>query len=257
MNQWPEKIANYSLILVATFSIVIGIGDVFFDFQQVSYLKETAQITLLVVGILGLSLGIERVISFRRLNDQLSSITSVLDDLKQAFTGNINTRFIDTSLEILEVAAELTRNAEDRIYVLSFDLQAIRLQIQGTPQEKDAFKKWFDTLISTVKQHQNFDFRIVFTHPDQLLQSEINLIGNEKRKYQDAGILSRCQIRTKQVPLGFSLLLVDDKHLLIGFPMNTQDSRPSNAIKLMNNPKLVSRLAKWFELCIWDRSDNA
>lgn len=30
MNQWPEKIANYSLILVAAFSIVIGIGDVFF-----------------------------------------------------------------------------------------------------------------------------------------------------------------------------------------------------------------------------------
>ncbi len=260
MDKWSERIANYSLVFIASLSILIGIGDIFFDFQQIKYLKDTPQITLIVIGVLALSIGVERIISFAKLSNKLSNIktflnnnNSELKELGKVFRANINAQFIETSLEILKVAEDLVRDAEERIYVLSFDLQIIRLQIKGSTEERDAYEKWSKALKATIKKHQNFDFRIVYSYPDELDEREKNLIEAEKLKYDE--ILSRCQFKTRQVPFGFALLLVDNRHLLISFPMNTQDSRPSNAIKLINNSKLVDRVANWFERCVWDSSD--
>lgn len=262
MEKWSEKIANCTLIITALISILVGIGDIFFDFQEIKYLKETSQITLLVVGILAFSLGIERSISFGKLSKKINQVDtglaenqSTLDELKKLFKGNISTQFIDESLEILEAAADLVSRAEERVYILNFDLQSFRLGIQSGELEKQAFRNYFGELINAIGRSQNFDFRMVYSYPEQISEEDLVFIENQIKECQNAGILSRCQFATKQIPLGFSLLLIDDKHLIMGFPMRPQDPRPSNAVKLTNNQTLVNRLAKWFDLCVWSEAD--
>lgn len=264
--EWAENISTWTLLIASILSLFIAVFGIFFSLEKINYIKETDSITLLIVGLIGTALGIERLKALDNIFKELSKIrknseesNSEIRQILNSVKDNTNACFLDTSVEILKNATEMTRGAKESIDMLSFDLQRLinSDQIDQENEEilesKKAFREWISTTTEAIGRNQNFEYRVAYCYSKELSnEQEIHLRDVTKKHFIDAGIIGRCYFGTIKIPIGFSIMIIDKKHILISFPLNQEDTRPSNAIKVMNNAKLASRLDKWFQNCVWE-----
>jgi hypothetical protein len=264
-----ENLAKIVLISTSLVATLIGFLDLFFDLTKITFLKETPQITLLLLGLVSLWIGLEQEANFDQLDrkqeynfnklngkidslNQFDQIMTKIDDVQILIRSGLNAQYLNTSLETLKISERLVREAESQIYILSFDLTQINLP--SSQEDREAFSVYFTAIKATVRQHQNIDFRIVYScEGSNLSPQAAGIIASAKDSFDQFGA-RRARFAWKQIPVGFHLLIIDDKHLLIGFPVNTQDARPSNVIRITGNSVLVKKMSKWYEEFIWTNS---
>ena len=258
MEKFRDNLSKIVLVFTSSVAILIGSLDLFFDLEKIKFLKETPQITLLLLGSVSLWIGLEQEANFAQIGrkidraNRFDEMAGKIDDLHELIRFGLNAQYLTTSLETLKASERIVKEAQLQIYILSFDLG--QTDVVPSPEIKDAFLDYFNAVKSTVKQQQDIDFRIVYSNESsRLSQQASNIVQSVKEEFIKFGAI-KARFAWKQVPVGFYLLIVDDKHLLIGFPFTQQDAAPSNVIKITNNVELIRKISKWYEEFIWNNS---
>lgn len=240
-NRIIEKTSVLELIIISILSIVISIGDLFFEFGSIPYLKETPQITLLLLGLLCLSLGVERLSNLENTSKQIANLRKELENIVPA-------QFFQTSYDAVRISTELIKNAKQRIDVLTYSLEFDPARFDDL--EINSFKKYTESVLNALKSQQSLEYRVIwgYRNPNFLTQKKKEI---EQRKEK---VFHKVKFRHKQTQSELFILMVDNKFLLIGFPSISGDIMPRNSIKFTNQPELLSSFSKWYEDYFWNDS---
>jgi hypothetical protein len=243
-----EKISVLTLIIISILSIVVSIGDLFFEFGTIPYLKETPKITLLLLGLLCLSLGVERLSNLENISRQIANLRKELENVVPA-------QFFQTSYDSVRISTELVKNAKQRIDVLTYSLEFDPTRFDDL--ERKSFEKYTESVLNALKSHQNLEYRVIWGYKDpKLLNQKKIKIEERKKLFLKEKVSHKVKFRHKQTQSELFILMVDNKSLLIGFPSITGDIMPRNAIKFTNQPELLSSFSKWYEDYFWNDSRN-
>lgn len=239
MENFLEQLTTITLIAAALISIIISLGDLFFDFGSIAYVKETSQITLFLVGILCFSLGLERIVNLEQLTQEIRGLRK---DIRTA----IPAQFINTREEVLKVLKESVKNATSQVNLLIFSFEVEQLY-------SSEFKAYTDALIATMLAHDNLEYRVVYGS-NQLSDKEKQSIKERVEMFEDNGLGKQVRYRHDQVPFGFFLYIVDQKTLIIGFSSLPGETIPKNAIRFTDKPELIESIRRWYEENVWNKA---
>lgn len=263
-----ELLNNFSGLFLVLYAMSILAYKIYsFIHPSESNISETSQI-LGLLGLICFSIGIEKVITLSKIQNSIdTSNTSLIkieeiaknssDDICNflaVFDRKFNAEYHDSILEILSQVKLLASRAESSIYVLSFDLLLDSRNITPTQEEIEAYRDWSNTIRKTIKNSSNFDYKMIYVVNDSLTKKDVKNFQKERYKFDKDNLLSRCKFKFKQMALVVSILIIDDKYLLIAFPTSSSDPRPSNAILLKDNPLMVKRFTQWFLDYLWQES---
>ena len=234
-----EKSTIITLAIASLLSIFISIGDLFFDFQSIPYLKETPQVTLLVVGILCLTTCIERITFFREVSNRI-------DSLKKSIDSALTAQFLASSHAAFNSIEESAKDAK----------QIVRVLFYSTPNEmkirQSRWKKYSEIIENILKSQEDLQYRIVFgcieTEPDDRDKA---WISSRIAYFQKVGLGNRIGYRYKQISVGFSLYSVDTEHLIIGFSKTGDCIVPKNHIKFTGKSQLTEKINSWYDDNVW------
>ncbi|MEO1181988.1 MAG: hypothetical protein AAFX51_14325 [Cyanobacteria bacterium J06636_28] len=236
-----EKGTVFTLAIASFLSIFISIGDLFFHFSSIPYLKETPQITLLVVGILCLVSWVERVTFFRDLSNQISQ-------LKKSVATALPAQYFTSSYAALNSIEESIQDAN----------RVVRVVFYSTLLDKAFEPRWRQytgTLQQVMRNRDDLEYKVVFGCKDSEPNvNDMNWLSNRIHDLKATGLKNRIQYHYKQIPLGLFLYSVDTEYLLIGFSNTGEYLFPKNLIKITGNSHFISNINRWYEKKIWEDS---
>lgn len=246
--KYTEKIAIWVLITVSVISLAIGAGDLFFNFESIPYIKKTPQITLLLLGLLCFSVGIERL-------SNLENISRQIKDLRRELECVVPAQFFQTSYDAVLISTEFIKSAKQRIDVLTYALEFDRSRFDS--KEISLYQNYTETVLNSLKTRQNLEYRVIWGYRDKdLFDQKRMVIENRKVFFQKEKVLHKIKFRARQTPSELFILMVDNKSLLIGFPSLSGDIMPRSSIKFTNHPELLSSFSKWYEDYLWNDAQN-
>ncbi len=244
---WLEKILEYIssflLILIGLVGVAIGLDD-FLEWKLLTTIapKEPNTLILLTVGAISLALGLERVIRFRRLDQHIGQI----ENLVASSSGG---RLLKGYNAIYTEGIRIVSTTQRQIRALLFE------------KAPKAPKEFAQALAIHLKQSEKarapIKYEVVIAVNFNTLTSQFQKNVDERFNiYSRAGVghlVFRFLIDLNK-PIGFDLLIVDDKHVIIAFPPLGDVENLQTGILFENKSEVAAELASWFDQCV--RSPN-
>lgn len=233
-----EKGTVLTLAIASFLSIFISLGDLFFDFSSIPYLKETPQITLLIVGILCLVSWVERVTFFRDLSDQIN-------ELKKSIEKALPAQYFTSSYAALNSIEESVKDAK----------QVVRVVFYSTMLENSFEQRWgqyTNTLQQVMNNKDDLEYRVVFGCKNSMPDiNDINWLASRVHDLKATGLRNKIRYHYKQLSVGLFLYSVDREYLLIGFSNTGEYLFPKNLIKITGNSNFIGSINRWYDENIW------
>lgn len=225
-----ERLTSVSLILAG----LTGLGA-----EAASLLgwtdgeRNREALILYILALLAIGIGLERYGLFHQYDQRLQRV----DELLRRGLGG---RHLEGQDEGYREAARLCTTAD----------RTIRALIVGGPKAPPYF---IETIARRLRELNRFgsgaNFVVVLAiDPDQLPD---NFVEQNDRRF---GALERFKVRhlvhlyilELKPAVGMDVLLVDRKHVFVGFATSPSDVRSQDTVLFENEPQLASSLVDWF-----------
>jgi hypothetical protein len=227
-----EALTSLLLIVSGVFGLLIALAD-FVGLADKLELKLSIPLILVTVGMLAVSVGLERVIRFRNLDKQLNKF-------EKLFASHLGCRYYEGHDESYKAAIELCATAEKHVRTL----------IIG----RTAPEQWAMAVSDRLQQTKNLNKPVKFQATLAYNFNNINppFIQAMKRRleiYSEKGVDHLMTLRFLDVnrPLGFDLLIIDHQHLFIGVPSVADEKFLTRAIVFNHQERLVDELVDWYD----------
>lgn len=235
-SQFLEFLTNSVLVLIGVLGVFVTVID--FIGWNISIItpKAPTDLILLIVGLLAFALGLERIIRFKRSEQQLNRIETLLKSRQTV-------QHIVGHNETYQVINCLCNKANDQI----------RVFIEASTKEFSAPQKWPDTvarrlkklkvqrkparmdvIISANVQEQGQDFQKQMSKRFEVYQR------HEVTQYVDRYIFD------VQNFLGFDVFIIDN-NAVIAFRNSNENNAVHSALLFENQKELADRLIRWFD----------
>lgn len=238
-----EKLSTGVLIASSIIALTIGISDLFFNLESISYVKKTPQISLILLGTLGIALGVERAVNFEELKKELLEI-------KKSISSTTTSQFVQGREESYSLVSKIILDSKSKVDVLGM------FSLSETEDEFNEQKSlYLNALIKAMKSNVNIDCRIVFgIASPQLSQQQIISLKRRRNLFRESGLLNRVRFHQIILTAGLNIMIIDNQHLAIGFPTLSLVTSLRSTIKLSGNTELVDSMSKWYEDFAWSKS---
>ncbi|MBU1180534.1 hypothetical protein KJ885_06330 [Patescibacteria group bacterium] len=236
-----DKIATIALIVLGLISVTISTLDFFVkDLETIPILKETSQITLLLIGVLCFAIGLERFTKFEDMNKRLDKLFDRINNVAP-------TQVLDGRDAIYGAATELINDAKKVIRASSF-----------RENHKAAPKPYLQSLTNKIERsktlRQPVEYRLLYGYGS--LADLIQTDTHHKAFFISHKIGEYFRYAYLNAPIGLDLLIIDNKHLLIALPTIATDPALRKGIKFVNAPDLVTDISSWYDNYLWSKASD-
>ena len=237
----PNWLAFALLVGGGLAGIAIGLSDVF-GFEHHLTDKKAIFIVLSLVGIVALSLGIERVAYFYKLS-------SHLDRVERLLSSQSGGRVLTGRNEIYSTATQSLAHARN----------SIRAVVSGKiPKAPAAFGEAVARRVREAKESGNpLYFEVVFAVDFANLPEKFREgVAKGLAVFERHGVAEfiRLRILNTNHHITFDVLLVDEDHAILSYPLIGGLSDVQAGIFFENQPVLCKDLSRWFEQRVRDAS---
>lgn len=232
INKAPEAFASLLLIATGLLGLIIAIAD-FAGWAEKITAKSPSSFVLLTVGMLAIAVGLERVVRFKHLDEQL-------DRFEHLFASHLGCLYHEGHDDTYRAAIRLLATARKHVRTLIID--------------RTAPEQWREALSERLRESKEANKPIKFQVVVALSLKKIpsNFVEEFEQRveiYREKGVE---QLMTRRIldlnpPLGFDLLIIDDQHVFIGIPSVADEQVLSRALVFENQNKLASELVDWYD----------
>src|ERR1700688_2861248 len=230
--------------------LLLGLGFGYFAFEIVDkFWKDADRPTLILlnmVATLCFVLGLERFTTISLLREKVEELgkkrTDQLDLLERRVAEVLGIRLIKGKGSVYGDAARLACTANHFIRALMW----IPTSTPPAPAPPEFAKAIADHLI----RNRGVNYEVVLAVDVPRLDSRF-WRGNDERIniYKAQGVDSRVQLKILATsrPLGFDILLVDDKHVTFAFAPTPGTSEREMSIRFENQPEIAQEIGRWLQ----------
>lgn len=231
-----ESITSFMLILVGLVGITIGIFDfVGLENKLLSITKDPITLVLLTIGLLSLAVGLERVIRLRHQNKQF-------DQIERLLAKSSGGQFLKGVDEIYGTTMRLCSAVQNNIKTIVF---------ASGPK---APHRWAETVARRLRETKQSGapakFEVVIALDfDQLAVDFKQNMEARNKLYERFGVFDLVSLNLLNIKpcVGFDILILDRRHVVIGFTTFTGIRQLQSAILFENQPHIASEFADWFD----------
>jgi hypothetical protein len=222
------------LIVSGAIGIAIGVSDVF-GLEHYFAEKKPTGVLVSLVGLIALSLGLERAIYHRKL--QLH-----LDHVEKLLASQVGGRMMRGGPEIYSAAIQPVAQAH----------RSLRTIIYGkAPKAPAEFGMAVARRLRETKASGNpIYFEVVFAFDFKRVPQDFQE-GVERRLgvFQRLGVADQVRLRVLDCNdrIGFDILLIDDQHVFFSFPVIHGTADVQTSIFFESQAALCRELNSWFE----------
>jgi hypothetical protein len=232
LKKAPEALASLLLVVTGLIGLVIAIAD-FGGWTAKITTENPSSFVLLTVGMLAIAVGLERVVRFKHLDEQL-------DRFEHLFASHLGCHYYEGHDETYRAAIRLCAMAQKHIRTL----------IIG----RTAPEQWRAALTERLRESKEANkpikFQVVVALSLKKIQPNfVEEFEQRLEKYREKGVehLTTRRILDLNPPVGFDLLIVDDQHVFMGIPSVADEQLLSRALVFENQNKLASELVDWYD----------
>jgi Predicted nucleotide-binding protein containing TIR-like domain len=164
---------------------------------------------------------------------------------------NVCAKFSSNRQETYDSATRIVAEAKSEIHVLNI--------IADTESEKetdDCKQMYLNKFAETMKSNKNIDCKIVFgSSTETLSEDELEIIKSRYFDLEKNGLKSRMEFRYTPLSVGQNILIIDDRHLAIGFRASG-DPRMHTLVSFLDEPDLARMMNKWYEKYVWSMAKS-
>lgn len=244
MESLPEKLERWIttlvLILVGFSAVIVALWH--HDIIGISDLSEAdiLHLTYMTVGVLAVALGIERLMPFRRWSHQLKRMDERIESTARDLLEKSSWAwFLPGDRLAYHVGADVCEDAESHIRALTLG-QSPRV---GAELAESIVKRL------QAGRNRSLKFTSVYSVDFPDLPAGFESDANWRMQlHKNAGVEDQAKVLfVNQKPqVGFGILLVDDKHTVIG--ILDPDTRQYRGVLLFRNqPEVTKHLVAWFD----------
>ena len=230
MKKRAEMLTYLLLTLSGLLGIVIALAD-FVDLEITG--KDRLSLVLVTVGMLAFSVGLERVIRFRDIDEQLARF-------ERLFASHLGCRYSEGHDESYTAAIELCATAQ----------QHIRTLIIG----RTAPENWAEAVSERLRKSKEVNKPVKFQvtvalDVNRIDQPFIEALERRLEIYKRKGVdrLMTLRILNLNRPLGFDMLIIDRQHVFLGVPSVADEQFLRRAIVFEHQEKLANELVDWYD----------
>lgn len=227
--------------LLAALTVCILLAAKFSGTIKKFYEGDASTITLTLVTVLCAAYGVERRVSAAQLDKRLS-------DIEEHISKSPGARLLDNNNDIYRAATSIAGTADLRI----------RAMIVSTgPKAPSSFA---ETIARRLKEKLDAGYSasydtVLVLNSKQIIDLGVLEKANNARLaiYKKYGVKERVHvyvIDTEYPTTFFDVMVVDRKHIHIGFTSNKDGKTLDNGIEFVNQSHTASSLADWYDTSI-------
>jgi hypothetical protein len=225
-----EQLTNWTLIISGALGSVLGIVDLVIN-SQTDFFKS---LTLLLLGLIALGLGLERLLTYKKLEKTLESLA-----------GGIRLESWD---EIYGAAAQLAQSAQSQIRATAFG--------QGKWAGPSSYLKLITQIAKSREQsHGTFLYKVTFGYDEKPDADRAKHILERLDTFREQKVSHMLKLKHLDTKWVVDFLIIDDHSLIIAFPQFTRQALRVG-LKFVNQPKLVKPIADWYDEQIWAKASD-
>lgn len=244
-----EKILDYlallSLLLAGIFGILIGLG------LQPAFLPRgnILQTILVILSLLCLGVGLERVTLFRRYDQHVKNYDKHLERYEQQISRfehtllrSLSGQHLRGSEEIYDSAIRYVSTANNRIRTIVFG------------RSSKAPQKWAEAVARRLKEMKlagtPIKFEVVIAVDFQQLPSDFQEgIDTRFKIYERHGVKELVSLYLLDIKpaIGFDILIIDREHVILSLTTLAGITVLQSAVAFENQPKFTSEFVDWFD----------
>jgi hypothetical protein len=227
------KFASAGLLIAAG---IVGLAISVFDLAGIDiFFKDPALIGLLIVGMLAVALGIERVTTLHRLEE-------AMDGVEEYFQRTARIRRIQGGPDIYKHGIRLVGETESHI----------RSVLVGNGNKAPrAFATAAATRLQQLKKARKpASMVVVLVLPRAEIPPDFEDIVRERHElYRRKGVgeLVSVYVLEQDQAIGMDYLIVDRKHVAISFTPTGQTHDLMSSISIEDQPDIADQFANWFD----------
>jgi len=232
LKKAPEALASLLLIVAGLLGLIIAIAD-FGGWSEKITTKPSSSFVLLTVGMLAIAVGLERVVRFKHLDEQL-------DRFEHLFASHLGCHYYEGHDDTYGAAIRLCATAQKHVRTL----------IIGRAAPEQWRTALSERLRESKEANKPIKFQVVVALSFKKMQPNfVEEIEQRLETYREKGVehLVTRRILDLNPPLGFDLLIVDDQHVFIGIPSVADEQVLSRALIFENQNKLATELVDWYD----------
>jgi len=247
-----EKLYGWAAIVSALFGIAVSIVDLVsqdFTSGPFRWLKGPPTLTLLLVSLISLGLGLERLTRYIRLNHKIKSIQDALElntveikSFSKLLAARNSVRALVGEKQVYDEGVRLVGLAERNIRVTSIG--------EGPPAAPPELgQAYIDKLSKGISLGRPIRLDIVVgaTSGNAVLPNRREVIERRYKLYQEHGVLSSVHFYLVPSVVGIDLLIVDNVHMIIGLSYRGGVEGFKYGLLFFNSPEVVDEFTDWFD----------
>jgi len=249
-----DFIATAFLILAGLLGMTVSVLDFIgtdLSSGPWSWVKAPEDLVLLTIGIIAISLGLERTLRFQKMNDKLDKIQQEIEIV----THEHKVELVSERKRLYEAALDAASEGTPSNPIRRVKIYA-PLGFTSVDQDK---QKWLEGLKKLVLEHRVTQVDAIYGLP----QDKTNLakaanflmyfffhsdLPQNSKHLQNHIFVRGVELGGSGlgVPRGFGILIIEGKLLLIGYSMARGDQIVNGAI-LTRNQKAIQDMSDWFD----------
>jgi hypothetical protein len=100
-------------------------------------------------------------------------------------------------------------------------------------------------------------YRVIIGYAGDALAEAQKLASDRTARFTKSGVKSdKYDFRYMGIVWGLDLLIVDDQHLFIGFPVMPQQNDIRSGVVFWSKPDLVKRVLEWYDTHLWEEANS-
>jgi hypothetical protein len=240
-------IAAVMILLVGLAGIAISVMDLFGVNYRAVFNKSSEDIALLTLALIATSLGVEYLAARWRQTESWRQVALSLESIEQRLSRSSPVRRLDGETAIY---ADATR-------LVNLTTRRIRSVVVGEPNKAPV--SFSQTVARRLRELNEagapgrFDAVIVFSKVDFDIESLKRNATEKLDAYRAAGLSELVTLKAigQEMPLGFDILIIDQKHVHIAFPSMRGAHGLMACLVFEDQPEVAQEFANWFDERVW------
>lgn len=287
-REWYDKVATWGLLILSVLVIFLQLGDQLarlipiLGFLKLDNASVALPLILSEISLLAFSVGLERYAAIDEAKKESQNrhleITQAISRTRetvQEYGLNLEKELVEihrtlsTSIVgkplmgnnvVYEEAIRLIRtcNGSEIIRATSLGTSS---QSDESPEGATPYRTYLETLAKKIGQQKQRKLGMVYKVIIGL-QLDVNGvpqlpkqrgIRTRRKFFKEENALDRLEMKYIENSWSLDLLLLGDKHLIIGFPIIAGDTEIRLGIRISDR-EFVGSVVRWYDECVWNEA---